>query len=407
MLSNEEHTRYARHILLPEIGVEGQQKLKNSSALVVGAGGLGSPVALYLAAAGVGRLGVVDNDVVDVSNLQRQILHHTDDVGLSKVDSAQRTLHRINPHVQTECHYTTLNSSNAQAIVQRYDVVVNCTDNFPTRYLLNDVCLLLQKPLVEGSIYRFEGHVMVIDARRADSPCYRCLYPAPPPTEAVPSCADSGVLGVLPGIIGSLQATEALKLLLGIGQSLCGRLLVFNALSMQCSDIRLRKRQACTRSNSSTEPSATPHCVVVTGLIDYDEFCSGSKNNTQHDNRVNDNRVNDSMNYTIGVQDLAELFNSTTDLVLIDVREAWEYAQTHIEGSMLAPLSTLAKHLADRQSDLYQTLAAAASKNRPIVLYCAAGSRSAQALAMMHQHGFLDNVFHLAGGIQAWQSHNL
>jgi adenylyltransferase/sulfurtransferase len=400
MLSNEEYTRYARHILLPEVGVEGQRKLKTSSVLVVGAGGLGSPVALYLAAAGVGRLGLVDNDVVDVSNLQRQILHHTDDVGRSKVDSAQRTLHRTNPHVQTECHYTTLNSANAEAIVQRYDVVVNCTDNFPTRYLLNDVCLLLRKPLVEGSIYRFEGHVTVIDARRADSPCYRCLYPMPPPPDAVPSCADGGVLGVLPGVIGSLQATEALKLLLGIGESLCGRLLLFHALSMQFSDIRLRKRKACTTDTPSTESAATPHCSMVTGLIDYEEFCSGGKNNIQHDNRITD-----ITNHTISVHDLAGLMDSTTELVLVDVREDWEYAQAHIEGSMLAPLSTLAQRLAERQNDLCQTLFAAASKNRPIVLYCAAGSRSAQALAMLHQHG-VDAALHLAGGITAWQAHN-
>ncbi len=367
MFSTEEYERYSRHLLLPEVGEAGQNKLKNASVCIVGAGGLGSPALYYLAAAGIGRLGIVDFDTVDRTNLHRQILHATPDIGRPKLDSAHEKLAAMNPNVRLELHRTRITSQNAFEILGGYDIILDGTDNFATRYLLNDACVLLHKPLVYGSIFRFEGQVTVFDAARdPKSPCYRCFYPTPPPPELIPNCAEAGVLGVLPGIIGSLQAAEALKLILGIGQPLIGRFMLFDALAMRFSEIRIPKNKNC--------PVCGEH-PTVTELIDYDEFCTPQSSSPSHIHELEP-------------AELRELL-ATRTILLIDVREPWEHAQSHIEGSRLIPLGTLAEH----------THALDASQE--IVLYCASGGRSAKALHLLNERGF-SNVKHLRGGIRAW-----
>lgn len=358
MLSPEELVRYSRHLLLPEVGEAGQARLQQSSVVLIGTGGLGSPLALYLAAAGVGRIGLVDFDRVDLSNLHRQVLHGTSDVGRSKLASAQQRLTEINPHVRLDLHDVRLSAKNAIEVCQNYDVIVDGTDNFATRYLVNDVSYFLDKPNVYGSIQRFEGQVSVFHPD-GGGPCYRCLYPEPPPPGLAPSCAEAGVLGVLPGIIGTLQATECLKLLLGIGEPLRGRLLLYDALRTAFREVRFRRDPKCALCGD--EPT-------LTGLIDYDEFCGTAPAADE-----------------VSADDLR---TQLATLSLLDVRERWEWENGHLEAVHL-PLGDLPAriHELDAQADW--------------VVYCQSGKRSAQACSMLRQHGF-GSVRSLRGGLQSW-----
>src|SRR5688500_15286886 len=367
-LSRDEVYRYSRHLILPDVGVEGQQRLKGASILLVGAGGLGSPAALYLAAAGVGRLGIVDFDVVDASNLHRQVLHGTSAVGRPKLESARERLAEVNPNVDVETYETRLTSANALEIIREYDLVVDGTDNFATRYLTNDACVLLGKPNVYGSIFRFEGQASVFAA--ADGPCYRCLFPEPPPPGLVPSCAEGGVLGVLPGMIGTIQAAEALKLVLGTGGTLIGRLLLVNALTMEFRTVRLRKDPAC------------PACGTreIQELIDYDEYCGTPGGEAPYDR----NGVAE-----ITPRELAEQMRAGAKVDLIDVREPGEWAITRLPGARLVPLGQLAASMATLDSA------------RDIVVMCRSGQRSANAARQLQAAGFR-KVKNLAGGILRW-----
>jgi len=370
-LTTDEIQRYSRHLILPDVGIEGQQRLKAARVLIVGAGGLGSPTALYLAAAGVGTLGVVDFDVVDVSNLQRQILHGTKDVGRSKLESARARIADVNPHVRVELHDARLTSANALEIIGGYDIVVDGTDNFATRYLTNDACVLLGKPNVYGSIFRFEGQASVFGL--PDGPCYRCLFPEPPPPGSVPSCAEGGVLGVLPGIVGTIQATETIKLILGIGDTLAGRLLLIDALSMQFRAMTLRKDPACPACGTRT----------ITELIDYDEFCGAPGAAAMHD-------PGDLAEIT--PRDLAaRLARGDDGFDLIDVREPGEWAIARIDRARLIPLG----QIPDAVSEL--------DKTREIVVMCRSGVRSADAARFMQRSGFT-RVKNLAGGILRWST---
>ena len=366
-LSPDELLRYGRHLVLPEVGLDGQRRLKASSAVIVGAGGLGSPVALYLAAAGVGRIGLVDFDAVDVSNLQRQVLHGSAWIGKSKLASACARLADLNPCVTVEPHATRLHRDNALGILGGYDVVIDGTDNFPTRYLVNDACVLLGKPNVYGSIFRFEGQASVFDTPRG--PCYRCLYPEPPPPGLVPSCAEGGVLGVLPGVIGAIQATEALKLLLGRGETLAGRLVVFDALAMRFRELTLRKDPACPMCGADRR---------IHRLIDYEAFCGTDSAAGEHE-----------VNVDIGPRELAERLARKDDLLLVDVREPGEHAVARIEGAILVPLRTLPARVGELDS------------RREIVLHCHHGVRSLQALQFLRQAGY-PRLLNLRGGIDAW-----
>jgi molybdopterin/thiamine biosynthesis adenylyltransferase/rhodanese-related sulfurtransferase len=369
-LSHEEILRYSRHLLIPEVGLEGQQKLKAASVLVIGTGGLGSPVSLYLAAAGVGRIGLVDYDVVDYSNLQRQVIHGTAGIGTLKVESARKRMLDLNPDIQVDVYNEPFTSANAMRIAADYDVLIDGTDNFPTRYLTNDVCVLLGKPNVYGSIFRFDGQVSVFDARRG--PCYRCLFPEPPPPGLVPSCAEGGVLGVLPGTVGTLQATEALKLILGIGEPLIGRLLLYNALDMSFEFVKLRKNPNCKVCGPQPE---------VTELIDYEAFC-GVPGRDHEEGAVGGG-------WDITARDLAERMQAGEHFRLIDVREPHELQISHIEGAELFPLGQLAARLSELDS----------AEN--MVVFCKAGTRSARALELLASAGFR-KVKNLKGGINAW-----
>ncbi len=371
-LSREEILRYSRHLLIPEVGLEGQLKLKGSSVLVVGTGGLGSPVALYLAAAGVGHIGLIDYDVVDESNLQRQVLHGTGMVGQLKVESARARLADLNPEIGIEVFNEPFTSSNAMRIAKSFDVIVDGTDNFPTRYLINDLCVLTGKPDVYGAIYRFEGQASVFDARQG--PCYRCLFPEPPPPGLVPSCADAGVLGILPGTIGTIQATEALKLLLGIGSSLSGRLILYNALDMSFDYVKLKKNPACLVCGSHPQ---------ITELVDYFEFCGVP--GLDHVEGPLD------ANWEISPIQLAEKLKRGDKVRLVDVREPHELAISHIEGAENLPLGSLAAHLGELDS------------SQEIVLFCKSGTRSARALELLMSAGFR-KIKNLEGGINAWAS---
>jgi len=374
-LDSDELLRYSRHLILPNVGLDGQKRLKAASVLCIGTGGLGSPIALYLAAAGVGRIGLVDFDVVDHTNLQRQIIHGTKDVGRPKIESARETLLDINPHVVVETHETQLTSQNALDLFARYDIIIDGTDNFPTRYLVNDACVLTGKPNVYGSIFRFEGQATVFWAEKG--PCYRCLYPEPPPPGMVPSCAEGGVLGVLPGIVGCLQANEAVKLILGIGEPLVGRLLLFDALGMRFRELKLRKDPAC--------PICGPN-PTVTALIDYDQFCGiGAANDASAD--AKDTFPMDEITAT----ELKAKIDRGDAFTLLDVREPFEYEIARIPGATLIPLGTVAA----RVSEL--------NPNEEIVLQCKGGVRSAQALGILQQAGFT-KLKNLKGGILAWSS---
>ncbi len=367
-LSNAEIERYSRHLIMPEVTLEGQKKLKAASVLMIGAGGLGSPLGLYLAAAGVGRLGIVDFDVVDVTNLHRQVLHGTKDVGRPKLESARERLSDVNPHISIETHETALTSDNALELLEGYDVIVDGTDNFPTRYLVNDACVLLDKPNVYGSIFRFEGQASVFHA--AQGPCYRCLYPEPPPPGLVPSCAEGGVLGILPGVIGVIQATETVKQILGIGTPLIGRLLLFDALKMSFRELKLRKDPKC--------PICGPE-ATIRELIDYQQFCGV----TPHPEEPEDQR------WAITATELRSRLDRGDPLTVLDVREEHEFQINRIEGSRLIPLG----QIPERMHEL--------SSADEIVLHCKAGLRSAKALAILRQAGF-NRLKNLTGGIDAW-----
>ncbi|MGA2182699.1 MAG: molybdopterin-synthase adenylyltransferase MoeB [Bryobacteraceae bacterium] len=365
-LSKDEILRYSRHLIIPEVGVEGQLKLKQAKVLLVGAGGLGAPLGLYLAAAGVGRIGIVDFDVVDFTNLQRQVIHGTSDVGRKKLDSAADSMREINPNVRIDKFEVALTSENALDILKDYDLVIDGTDNFPTRYLVNDACVLLHKPNVYGSIFRFEGQATVFAYE--GGPCYRCLYPEPPPPGLVPSCAEGGVLGILPGTIGLIQATEAVKLILGIGEPLVGRLLLYDALGMRFRELKLRRNPEC--------PVCGDH-PTVTKLIDYQQFCGVVKTETP---------VGTS---DIDPVDVKAKFDRHDSFVLLDVREPHEYQICRIPGSILIPLGDLPKRVAELDS------------SSEIVAHCKMGGRSAKAVEFLRQTGF-KKVRNMKGGILAW-----
>ena len=375
-LSAEEVQRYSRHLILPEVGMEGQKKLKAARVLCIGAGGLGSPVAMYLAAAGVGTIGIVDFDVVDYSNLQRQILHGTPDVGRPKLQSAKDRLHSLNPHVKVETYDTALTSANALQLFKDYDVIVDGTDNFPTRYLVNDACVLLGKPNAYGSIFRFEGQASVFATK--DGPCYRCLYPEPPPPGLVPSCAEGGVLGVLPGIVGCIQANETLKLILGIGEPLVGRFLVFDALRMKFRELKLRKDPDC--------PVCGTH-PTVKELIDYDQFCGVVP--AQPEPAADVQAGNGANSQEITVLELKARMDRGDNPFVLDVREQHEYEINRIPGSTLIPLGDLPERFTELDA------------SREIIAQCKSGMRSARAASFLREHGFR-NVKNLKGGILAW-----
>jgi adenylyltransferase/sulfurtransferase len=369
-LSHEEIRRYSRHLLIPEVGLEGQKKLKASSVLVVGTGGLGSPVAMYLAAAGVGHIGLVDYDVVDFSNLQRQVIHGSAALGNLKVDSAKARLLDINPEIEVTTYNALFTSENALEIAEGYDLVIDGTDNFPTRYLVNDVCVMLGIPNVYGSIFRFEGQVSVFDG--SDGPCYRCVFPEPPPPGLVPSCAEGGVLGVLPGTVGTLQATEGLKLLLGVGTSLKGRMLLYNALDVSFDFINLRKNPTCKVCSENPE---------ITELIDYEDFCGMPMHNQDEGSAGKE--------WDITATELATLLAGNHPPQLIDVREPHELEISRIDTAELIPLGQLAAHLSKLNSA------------QEIVLMCKGGTRSTRALELLLGAGFR-KLKNLKGGINAW-----
>ena len=366
-LTGDELRRYGRHLVLPEVGTEGQRRLKNAKILLVGAGGLGSPAAMYLAAAGVGTLGLVDFDRVDITNLQRQIIHGTHDIGRPKLDSASDRIRDINPNVHVEQYDTALTSSNALDIARDYDVIVDGTDNFPTRYLVNDTCVLLGKPNAFGSVLRFEGQASVFAA--ADGPCYRCLFREPPPAGLIPNCAEAGVLGVLPGLMGTIQATETIKLILGIGEPLIGRLLLVDALTMQFRTIQLRHDPLC--------PACGTH--ELKELIDYEAFCGVTVNQESNGEKISD----------ITPRELKEKIDRGDDMQLVDVREEWEWQIARIQGARLIPLGML--------KDEASTL----DPKREVVLYCKSGVRSVHAADALADAGF-SKVTNVLGGISRW-----
>ena len=369
-LNNEEIRRYSRHLILPEVGLAGQKKIKAASVLCIGAGGLGSPIAMYLAAAGIGKIGIVDFDTVDYSNLQRQILHTDADVGRSKAESAKETIAGINPNVEVVIHNTRISSENALDLIRPYDIVVDGTDNFPTRYLTNDACVLLKKPNVYGSIFRFEGQASVF-APHLGGPCYRCLYPEPPPPGMVPSCAEGGVLGVLPGIIGCIQATEILKLAIGKGTSLVGRLVLFDALTLKFKELKLRRDPQCPICGENP---------TIKELIDYEVFC-GIEPVKEEENAGE-----------VTVQDMKKaLDDPKLGIKVIDVREPFEYEIAKIDGVPLLPLSQLQQRFTELDP------------NTQYYLLCKVGARSAQAADFLREQGF-KYVKNVAGGTNAWSA---
>jgi molybdopterin/thiamine biosynthesis adenylyltransferase/rhodanese-related sulfurtransferase len=369
-LSNDEIRRYSRHLIMPEVGMEGQKKLKSASVLLIGAGGLGSPLAMYLAAAGLGRIGIVDFDVVDFSNLQRQIAYSTSDIGKHKLDAVKERITGINPNVHVETYETQLTSENALEILKDYDVIIDGTDNFPTRYLVNDASVLLGKPNVYGSIFRFEGQASVFYAKAG--PCYRCLYPEPPPPGLVPSCAEGGVLGVLPGIVGTIQATEAIKLVVGQGDPLIGRLLLFDALNMKFRELKLRKNRSCPICGDNP---------TIHELIDYEAFCGIKPQPTNGENL---------RPWEITPEELKAKLDNKEDVFILDVREPHEYEISNLDGYLI-PLA----ELPDRVNEL--------DSSREIVVHCHTGWRSQRAVEFLRESGFR-KIKNLVGGIEAWSS---
>jgi molybdopterin/thiamine biosynthesis adenylyltransferase/rhodanese-related sulfurtransferase/molybdopterin converting factor small subunit len=370
MLSNEEVARYSRHLIMPEVGMTGQRKLKAASVLLIGTGGLGAPLGMYLAAAGIGRLGLVDFDVVDASNLQRQIIHGTKDVGRPKIASARDRLQDINPHVEIETHETRVTSENALRLFVNYDVIVDGTDNFPTRYLVNDACVLTGKPNVYGSIFRFEGQASVFWAERG--PCYRCLYPEPPPPGLVPSCAEGGVLGVLPGIIGAIQANETIKIILGAPDIMVNRLLLFDAWRMRFRELKLRKNPDCPVCGDNP---------TIKELIDYEEFCGISQQPEPKPTMEE-----------ITAIELKQRLDKGDDIQIIDVREPHEYEIGQIPNSTLIPLGQVLNRMNEIDPD------------RETVVHCKMGGRSAKAIDALKRSGFPGKLVNLAGGITAWSN---
>ena len=369
--SNDEIARYSRHLIMPEVTLEGQKKLKAASILCIGAGGLGSPIALYLAAAGVGRIGLVDPDVVDFSNLQRQILHGTDDVGRKKLNSARDRVKAVNPNVQIDLHDCVFRSENARKLVEAYDIVIDGTDNFPTRYLSNDVCVLAKRPNIYGSIFRFDGQCTVF-APHLGGPCYRCMFPEPPPPGMVPSCAEGGVLGVLPGVIGVMQAIEAIKLIIGIGDPLIGRLVSFDALKMRFREFKIRKDTNCPICGANP---------TIHDLIDYDQFCGIPQADAEAEKEMDVP--------TITAPELKAKMDRKEPFVLVDVREPYEYEICRIPGSKLIPVGELPARLSELDTA------------DEIVLQCKSGARSARALHILQEAGFR-KLANLQGGITAW-----
>lgn len=374
-LSKEEVLRYSRHLIMPEVGIEGQKKLKAAKILLIGTGGLGSPTSIYLTAAGIGTIGLVDYDTVDYTNLQRQIIHGTKDVGRAKIDSAVNTLADLNPHVKLVKYEVPLTSENALDIIADYDIVIDGTDNFPTRYLVNDACVLLGKLNVYGSIFRFEGQASVFGAE--EGPCYRCLFPEPPPPGLVPSCAEGGVLGILPGTIGTIQATEAIKLVLGIGEPLVGRLLLYDALAMTFDSVKVRKNPACPVCG--TEPT-------ITALIDYEQFCGmpAHDHSTYGEDQLDLSRIP-----ALGVKALKERLDKGENLTILDVREAHELDISHLEGAIHIPKGQVLDHLAELP------------QSTPLVVICRTGARSGEVVGWLKERGYT-KAFNLVGGINAW-----
>ncbi len=363
-LSPAELQRYSRHLMMPEVTPDGQRRLKAARVLCIGAGGLGSPAAMYLAAAGMGTIGIVDFDDVDLSNLQRQILHGTKDIGRDKLESARDRLHDINPEIDVQLHKCRFSSENAPQLVSRYDVIVDGSDNFPTRYLSNDVSVLARKPNIYGSVFRFEGQTTVF-APHLGGPCYRCLFPEPPPPDSVPNCAQAGVLGVLPGIIGMLQAIEAIKMIVGVGESLVGRLLHFDALKARFRELNLRRDPECPVCGENP---------TIFSPIDYEQFCGG---------------WDEEAIPTMSAHELKQKMDAREPFELIDVRETFECEIARIDGARLIPLG----EIAERADEL--------PRDRPIVVHCHSGRRSAEAVRLLQQRGF-GNIYNLEGGIDAW-----
>lgn len=366
-LSNQEIARYSRHLIMPEVGMEGQLKLKNAKVLLIGTGGLGAPTAMYLAAAGIGTIGLVDFDVVDESNLQRQVIHGTKDVGKKKIESAEETMRDINPHINIVKHEVALTSANALEIVKNYDIVADGTDNFPTRFLVNDACVLLGKPNVYASIFRFEGQASIFGA--PDGPCYRCLYPEPPPPGLVPSCAEGGVLGILPGLVGLVQATEVVKLILGAGEPLVGRLLLYDALGMKFRELKLRRNPECQGK-----------CSVVKELIDYNQFCGIPSQPAA---------APAASSTDLEPAEVKAMLDRGENFILLDVREPHEYQICNIPQAKLIPLGDLPKRAAELDKDA------------SYVLHCKGGVRSLKGCDVLRQAGFA-NVKNMKGGILAW-----
>lgn len=375
-LSHEEVQRYSRHLIMPEVGMAGQKKLKAASVLLIGAGGLGSPLAMYLAAAGIGRIGLVDYDVVDYTNLQRQIIHGTKDIGRPKLQSAKETMLDINPHVQVDTYEVPLTSANALEILEPYDVIIDGTDNFPTRYLTNDACVLLGKPNVYGSIFRFEGQLSIFYAE--EGPCYRCLFPEPPPPGLVPSCAEGGVLGILPGTVGAMQATEAIKLILGIGESMIGRLLLYDALNMEFTEVQLRKNPNCPVCSENP---------TLTELIDYEQFCGMPA----HDRSLYLASEEGAAVPQITPRELKERLDSGEEFFILDVREPHEWQISNLSrlGAKLIPKG----QVVERMNEL--------DTAQEMVVQCRTGARSADVIRELKKHGF-KKMFNLEGGINQW-----
>jgi adenylyltransferase/sulfurtransferase len=369
--SNDEIARYSRHLIMPEVTLEGQKRLKAASILCIGAGGLGSPIALYLAAAGIGRMGLVDGDVVDFSNLQRQILHGTKDVGRKKLNSARDRIREVNPNVQIDLHDTLFTSANAAELVRDYDIVIDGTDNFPTRYLSNDICVFLKKPNVYGSIFRFDGQCTIF-APHLGGPCYRCMFPEPPPPGMVPSCAEGGVLGVLPGIIGVMQALEAIKLVMGIGEPLIGRLVHFDALKLKFREFKLRRDPKCPVCGENP---------TITELIDYDQFCGIPQAAAAE--------AAEAPIPTMTVLELKQKLDNRDKFVLLDVREPFEWDICHIDHAKLIPLGQLPSRMSELDSA------------DEIVIHCKSGGRSAKAVRLLQEAGF-SKLHNVEGGITAW-----
>ncbi len=393
-LSHEEIRRYSRHLIMPEVGIEGQRKLKAASVLLIGTGGLGSPLALYLAAAGIGRIGLVDYDIVDETNLQRQVIHGQGSVGELKVESAKARMLDINPFLQVDLYNEPLTSENALRLFEPYDVIIDGTDNFPTRYLVNDACVKLGKPNVYGSIFRFEGQLSVFYAN--EGPCYRCMFPTPPPPGLVPSCAEGGVLGILPGTIGTLQATEAIKLILGIGEPMIGRMLLYDALEMSFTTLKVRKNPAC--------PVCSIPAEQVT-LIDYEQFCGMPAHDHSDYKTAQNGSSADKPVEEITVRELKTRIDSGEDLLVLDVRDPHEWEISALDGTLRIPKPQIeaAKNdvLAGRKR-LDETVLAQIPTDREIIVHCRSGKRSADSIKFLREAGYANKLVNVVGGILAW-----